>query len=306
MEEGPRKMAIPTNQLETWSHQGSVVQSKQTYATVKNALEAANAAYTDRNFKVFLQGSYGNDTNIWAESDVDVVIRYDGAFFRDISSLPADQLAKYNNHYSGPADYPYDSFKNHVQAALKSAFGNSVKSGTKAIKIDANNSRRSADVVVAFEYRRYHRFNSVWDENYTKGIGFFNSLGTLIANYPNQHCENLTTKHQATNNRFKPTVRIFKNMRTKLVGDGRIAVGIAPSYYIEGLLFNVPNDKFVSDESESVYNILKWLDDSKDRSKFVCANEQYYLLWDNSPVSWPKANGAAFIGAVIKLWNGWP
>jgi hypothetical protein len=298
-------MAIPANQLETWSHQGSVTQSKQTYATVKSALEAASAPYADRNFKVFLQGSYGNDTNIYAESDVDVVIRYDGAFFRDLSSLPADQLDAYNNHFSGPANYRYDDFKNHVQSALKTAFGNSVRPGTKAIKIDANNSRRSADVVVAYEYRRYHKFNSAWDERYTLGIGFINSAGKLIANYPNQHRENLTTKHQATSNRFKPTVRMFKNMRTKLVDDGVIADGTAPSYYIEGLLYNVPNAGFVSDESERVFNILKWLYDTKDRSKFVCANEQYYLLFDGSPVCWPKADGSVFIDAVINLWNGW-
>lgn len=105
--------------------------------------------------------------------------------------------------------------------------------------------------------------------------------------------------------RFKPTIRIFKNMRTKLVDDGAIANGIAPSYYIEGLLYNVPNDKFVSDESERTYNVLKWLDETKDRSQFVCANEQYYLLRDNLSVCWPKSNGTTFIDAVIKLWNEW-
>src|SRR6266404_3548286 len=129
------RMTIPLAQLQTWSAQGASVTSRDTYATVKAALENPNAKYTSRNFKVFLQGSYGNDTNIWAESDVDVVIRYDGAFFRDISSLPAGQLAAYNNHYSGPVNYPYDNFKKHVHAALKSAFGNSAKPGTKAIKI---------------------------------------------------------------------------------------------------------------------------------------------------------------------------
>ena len=33
--------------------------------------------YADKNLKVFLQGSYGNDMNIYAESDVDIVIRLD-------------------------------------------------------------------------------------------------------------------------------------------------------------------------------------------------------------------------------------
>ena len=66
-------MSIPLAQLETWSGQGAIKTSKDTYATVNAALEDANAKYTDRNFKIFLQGSYGNDTNIYAESDVDVV-----------------------------------------------------------------------------------------------------------------------------------------------------------------------------------------------------------------------------------------
>ena len=38
----------------------------------------------------------------------------------------------------------------------------------------------------------------------------------------------------------------------------------------------------------------------------VCANEQYYLLWDNSHTSWPEANLKAFLDAVIELWNDWP
>src|SRR5437870_12922760 len=109
-------MTIPATQLDTWSHQGSVTQSKQTYATVKNALEAPTALYTSRSFTVFLQGSYGNDTNIYAESDVDVVIRYDGAFFDDLSRLPPDQVAAYNGAFSN-GTYLYNDFKRHVQTA---------------------------------------------------------------------------------------------------------------------------------------------------------------------------------------------
>jgi hypothetical protein len=55
-----------------------------------------------------------------------------------------------------------------------------------------------------------------------------------------------------------------------------------------------------------VFNILKWLQETTDRTKFLCANEQYYLLRDNDPVCWPIANGNQFINAVIQLWNKWP
>ena len=299
-------MAIPESQLQTWSHQGSITQSKDTYATIKRALEDTNANYTSRNFKVFLQGSYGNDTNILAESDVDVVIRYDGAFFSDLSRLTAEQKSAFNV-WGQDCTYPYNIFKDHVQAALEAAFGRSVKPPDKrAFKINADGSRRNADVVVAFEYRRYYTFNSGDDQRSAIGIGFLTSDNTLIANYPKQHSDNCTTKHQATGGSFKPLVRIFKNMRRKLVADGLIANGLAPSYFIEGLLYNVPDTQFLGTTyAGKVLSVLTWLHQTTDRTTFVCANGLYYLLRDNDPVCWPIANGAQFIDAVIRLWNNW-
>ncbi len=41
-------MAIPESQLDTWSSQGSVTQSQTTYATIKNALESAEAPYAGK------------------------------------------------------------------------------------------------------------------------------------------------------------------------------------------------------------------------------------------------------------------
>jgi hypothetical protein len=298
-------MTIPLAQLDTWSSQGAVASSKSTYATVKAALEDADATYTDRNFKVFLQGSYGNDTNIYAESDVDVVIRYDGAFFHDMAKRPADEQAAFNAANPNEGTYPYSDFNEHVRQALRSKFGGSVKPGTKAIRIEASGNRRNADVIVAFEYKRYYKFKSRYDESHVTGMCFKLSDGTLVANYPNQHCENLTTKHQATSSKFKPLVRIFKNMRSKLIDDGLIAKGSAPSYYVEGLLYNVPNDQFVGVYQDIFVNILKWLHATPDRTEFVCANEQYYLLRDNTHTCWACNDGANFINAATNLWNDW-
>jgi len=306
MEKEPiNRMTIPLSQLETWSGQGSVTQSKNTYATVKAALEDANANYTNRNFKVFLQGSYGNDTNIYAESDVDVVIRYDGAFFYDIKERPADEQAAFNAAYPNDGTYFYDDFKEHARQALRAKFGNSVKLGTKAIRIEASGNRRNADVIVAFEFRRYYHFKSRQDDSHTMGMCFFLSDGTRVANYPDQHSENLTIKHQATGKKFKPMIRVFKNARSKMVEDGLIADGSAPSYYIEGLLYNVPNEQFMGDYQDIFLNILKWLYETTDRTEFVCANEQYYLLRDGFHTCWPTADGRNFIDAAIRLWNEW-
>jgi hypothetical protein len=296
-------MAISESQLETWSHQGSITQSKNTYATIKAALEDSATPFAARKPVVFLQGSYCNDTNIYNESDVDVVIQLDTCFRKDLEELPDDQRDAFNDAHSD-ATYTDADFKRDVLSHLQAKFGAAVKPGNKAVKIEANGSRRSADVLIAIQFRRYHRFIALDNQAYDTGSCFYNGAGTLVANYPKQHSENCTTKHQATNSRFKPLVRILKNMRAKLVGDDKLAAGVAPSYYIEGLLYNVPNDKFSGKCGEAFVNSIKWIQNA-DRSSFVCANEQYDLLREDANVTWSTADYEKFLATVVNLWNQW-
>ena len=294
-------MAIPESQLGTWSHQGSVAQSRDTYATVKRALEAADAKYAGKAFEVFLQGSYGNDTNIYAESDVDVVVRLDSVYYYDIDALTPDEQAHFNAALV-PASYRYADYKADVIAALVKSFGASdVKPDSKAVKIKASGSRRSADVVVAAGFRRY--YSSLLGPQYECGICFFNSSGDRIANYPKQHSTNCITKHQGTNGWFKPMVRILKNMRGKLVDDGLIEKGSAPSYFLEGLLYNVPNEKFGRNYADTFVAAMNWILQAR-RDDLVCANRQYHLVRD-SATCWPCANCDCFINAAVELWNNW-
>ena len=296
-------MAVPEAQLDTWSHQGSITQSSTTYNAIKAVLEAANSPYAGKDYTIFLQGSYGNDTNIFSESDVDIVIRLNSCFFHDLSNLPDEQKAAFKAAHSD-ATYGYRDFKKDVLDFLGDRYGSSVKPGDKAIIIEANGSRRKADVLVSTEYRRYYKFLSKSDESHTTGIGFYSADNTFIANYPNQHSANCTAKHQATNEWFKPMVRVLKNLRVRLVNDGIIEVGLAPSYYIEGLLYNVSNEKFGESYEDTFINCINWTMDA-DRTKFVCANEQYYLLREDSPVTWRDAKCSEFLSAACDLWKQW-
>jgi predicted nucleotidyltransferase len=296
-------MAIPEAQLETWSHQGAVPRSRDTYATIKGRLEAAGSADNGKDYSIFLQGSYANDTNIYSESDVDVVIRLNSVFYHDLSLLPEDQKAAWAKVFPD-AEYGYYDFKRDVLAWLNASYPGAVTSGDKAINIAASGNRRKADVIVAIEYRRYYKFLTVNDQSYTSGISFKSADGTLIANYPKQHSENCTSKHQATSSWFKPMVRIFKNMRRTMVDQDLLEAGIAPSYYIEGLLYNVPADKFGRSYADAFLACLSYIIEA-DRSKFVCANEQYYLLREGSPVTWRDAKCTEFIAALSELWSDW-
>lgn len=52
-----------------------------------------------------------------------------------------------------------------------------------------------------------------------KGIAFKDDDGIWITNFPEQHREAATRIHGETNMRYKPTIRMFKNARNKLVKD---------------------------------------------------------------------------------------
>lgn len=297
-------MPIPEAQLETWSHQGSIAQSSGTYNAVKNVLQANPAPYAGKRFEVFLQGSYGNDTNIFAESDVDIVIQLNDCFYSDLEGLSEPEKNAYKSAFVD-ATYTLATFKQDVLSVLRAQYGGAVTEGAKAISIDANGTRRKADVLVACQFRRYFKFRSSADSSYAEGLCFFNSAGDRIANYPRYHSGNLTARHQASGKWLKPMARVLKNMRSRLVNDGLIASGVAPSYYLEGLLYNVPLDKLAGSYQDCVVNLLNWYRNEADKTNLECANEQYYLLRNNSHTCWNQPDCDAFIEAAVTLWNNW-
>lgn len=293
-------MAIPEAQLVTWSHQGSVTQSASTYQSIKQTLESVHASYAGKSFRVYLQGSYGNDTNIYAESDVDVVIELSATFYHDVETLEPSQQQSFHTNYHA-ATYSLYEFKNEVLAHLRSVYGQGVMAGDKAIFIPGGGNRRDADVIVAAEYRKYQGGSG---STYTQGICFWNSKGVQIINYPKLHSANATRKHQATGSWYKPTVRVMKSLRRKLVADGRLEDGIAPSYFIEGLIYNVPNEKFGYSFDSTMVDSINFLL-TADRSRFEVVNEQYYLLHPTSPVTWRAEKCTAFLNAARDLWQNW-
>jgi tRNA nucleotidyltransferase (CCA-adding enzyme) len=121
-------MTIPESQLETWSHQGSITQSSATYNSIKNVLEASTAPYAGKTYSVFLLGSYGNDTNIYAESDVDIVIKLDDCWQSDLSALTQEEKDKYKSAFID-ATYTHVDFKRDVMKVLTDQYGSDVKPG---------------------------------------------------------------------------------------------------------------------------------------------------------------------------------
>lgn len=297
-------MSIPEAQLNTWSKQGSVTQSASTYQGIKTVLDSYLAPYHGRDCTSFLQGSYANDTNIIGrESDVDIVLRSSATYYYDTDWIDDAAKLRLENNKT-PAEYTFSDFKSEAFQWLRSNYNTKVSFGNKAIAVEGDGNRRDADVIPCFQYRKYTRYISAYDSSFIEGIVFFANDGAKIINYPKQHLENCTKKHQATNGYFKSMTRVLKNMRNKAVEQKILEEGVAPSYFIEGLLYNAPNNLFRDGYSNTFVRTIRWLDEA-NRSEFFCANEVYLLLHPTSPVTWRAEKCEAFIRALSTLWNDW-
>jgi hypothetical protein len=98
------------------------------------------------------------------------------------------------------------------------------------------------DVLVATEYG-------------AGGVFFRDREGRPIVNFPRQHRINGDRKDRSTGGRFKEVVRLAKRLK-KLTGRAESI----PSYLLECLLYNVPDDVYRTSSAEDAYRgALEWL-----------------------------------------------
>jgi hypothetical protein len=299
-------VSISESQLAAWANQGAVTTAKATRVSIYTALSSADklkARVGDA--EVFLQGSYANDTNIRGDSDVDVVAHPKDIWVPDTSHLSPQEAERQAREYS-KSDYYWSDFRGDVLSVLQGYYGaQNVTHGNKSLKLKAGSGRLAADIVPVLLYRRYQRFVSVNDQKYVEGIWFKAKDGCEVINYPKQHYNNGVGKNaQArTSGRFKPVVRLFKNARTYLIDHDKIADDLAPSYFLQCLLYNVPDNQFAPRYQDTYTNVLKWLR-SASLTTFRCQNEQL-PLFGTTPEQWSIANAQALIKALTVLWDGW-
>ncbi len=281
-------MTIPESQLETWANRGAITTAKATADSIKKALNSYGPDGVS--FEIYLQGSYKNTTNIRGDSDVDVVAQLNSTFY---SNLSEDQKRILR---IAPASYGWPDFRVDILKALENYYGrNEIIKGNKTLKLKKGSGRLPADIVVCSQYRKYKTVN---DSDYIEGMCFWTkNENRLVLNYPKVHYDNGVSKHDNTNKWYKPTVRIFKNMRSFIYRDE------TPSYFLECLVYNVPHSNFGTSYQNSFCNVINWLNKA-DLDSFICKNGQH-KLFGISPEQWNKTQAQTFIAKVISLWNNW-
>jgi predicted nucleotidyltransferase len=237
-----------------------------------------------RSIDVFPQGSYAAGTNVKQDSDVDVCVMCSDTIFLDIP----DGTNKATFGLSD-ASYEYARYRNEVEAALVEKFGrHGVTRGNKAFDIHENSYRVDADVVACFEHRRYTLQGGSY--SFVSGTEFRPDRGGRIVNWPKQNVDNGTGKNKRTSNRFKFLVRTFKRLRSEMEEASLAEAKPIPSYLIECLLWNVPDEGF---GHEYYY----------DDVRYIIAHLYNQTDSDEKCREWGEVNELKYLFRSIQKWT---
>lgn len=192
--------------------------------------------YSPNRLKIFVQGSYANNTCVRNESDVDIAIVrediYEYAFGSTFSSSSTDRIDEAKK------------LKDAVERALRNAFPYQVKRGNKSIKVDGNTYRKQSDVVPCVSMHYYYRSHLQDYVTHHDGVIIFADDGTIVKNFPKQHIINGKIKNKNTNYYYKKMVRIMKKMRYLMSDFGYNCANEVSSFGLESLVWNIPDSCF--------------------------------------------------------------
>ena len=185
-------MPIPESIQGRWSHHYSGEAPKQAHLSIRNALASYTGWAKETKYKVFLQGSYNNDTNLRQDSDVDVVVRLEAKLRPQVTELDGLQLEQDPEHKL--AYERWKSFRKQVLKALRATYGTEVETpGRKSLKLAKGKIPASVDVVVTLRYETGLTF-------------YFPGERRWVVSYPQQHHTRGLKKELATNGRYKRTI----------------------------------------------------------------------------------------------------
>ncbi len=215
----------------------------------------------------FLQGSYKNDTSISDINDVDIV----ALRLTTYSGVHSPFASRQNEKIQW--DTIFTEIENKLRNQKKYAW--TVTRDDKCIIVETE--ALSADVVPAVQVQRDHLEDPIVIYSFKKGIEKIN--------HPRLHWANGVAKNKATQQNYKPTVRILKNWVANSFDDKKTI----SSYHMESLVYNANNEKFSNDPVVSFINIGTEIDQLLNLRhvhvfpiKSVCGYEDITQNWNDS------------------------
>ena len=276
---------------------------------------ARSAFLPYRDWSIVKQGSYYNNTNVRTDSDVDVAVCLNDAFFTDGPSNDFPTLSELGRE---PLPFTFETYRQHIAWCLAEEFGYSaVTIGTKAIHLHKNdNERINADVVPTYTFQQFGpRVPPYWSRSAPDvGVALVTTGNQRLTNFPVQHYINGCAKNDRTGRRYKRVVRIVKRVRNHMAENAELPQATrdrakkTPSFLIESLVYNCLDNDFrhalIYDDVVSVLNCLSYVLAQRSTNATILGaptwtwwrevNEIKPLF--SSPQAWSITDAAEFVG----------
>jgi hypothetical protein len=98
---------------------------------------------------------------------------------------------------------------------------------------------------------------------------------------------------------------MFKNARRKIIDDNDDLRKHFPSYFVECLFYNVPDQNFGYSYQRTYAQAVNYLAEvigNKTADKFTTQSGQHWLFGSNS-IQWSQENAKDFVSRLVQLWN---
>lgn len=302
--------AAPRRDWEAWLKTASgpaspteEAERDRTLARVRGAI--VGAPDIPSNVRIYVKGSYANNTNVRRDADVDIAVEWNNTI-KVATNAKAVGLSASQLGYTPVAEPVTPAmFRRRVEDALKNVFGGAIVDTTpdKHIGVRASTGTLDADVVPCFALNRY-------DEPYRYHRGhriFPKSGGTPVDNFPKQNYDNGVAKNNATRRRYKELVRATKRIISE-VQEAKQIPHDYPGYLTECLLYNVPNTSFDNvrryDDLQAIFRYL-WenLDNPAVYNGWTETSGLKWLFRDRAD---RRPDNARLIVGTCWLWIGGP
>lgn len=290
-------MATVEDTLSGWTGPSSnTEQEKQerTERMIRDAI-AAHQPLKNVGLSVFAKGSYANNTNVRADSDVDIAVECTEAEYWE----EAQPGLRPSNSSDYQGRWTPSLLRSELTAALVAQFGKDAvdSSNSTAIFVKSSTARVDADVVPCFSFRRYMPGGNDW-----LGTMIFKTTGGRIINYPDQQLSEGRAKNTNTGNSFKRGVRVLKRLENVLVAEKRCKE--LASYFVECLAYNCPDAAFAhSTWTETVkamllaiWNNTQGDEPAEDSERWLEVNRCFFLFYPQQ--KWTRADAREFAQAA--------
>lgn len=269
-------MPISTQILAQWHRRGQKQGLVDTRGLVMRSLERRFWPEGTFDCKLYHQGSYANKTYIRSGSDIDMVIELREPLLLGAIVEPAR----------------FRLFRRQLLRALRGSQAdggiNSIENRSKAIKV--HTAHLKADVLAA------QQANS---PDGSECIVFWpNDSDVPMVNYPRQHHFALRQKGGVAPG-LKPAIRMFKHARELILKNHGRNYVIAPSYFIECLIWNAPNHLLRGSVDRLFEGTLNWISDVHPSELWMPHGRSMLIR----PDQWPDSQYRDYVRELVSLWN---